>query len=258
MTARTARHTPEQRRQNALENIDMAWKALDQIWSEIAGVAGGAPLTEDRVEVALKERCYSGRDYASLLASAYDEYDNAMRKGLRAGLDVHRLGEWIAMGQTFHRSKIFRSLRDVWPDLEYGMQKPLPKEDVALAEVWCNLKHAGKSGGQIFNTIEAMRKRGELKPRKQNSPEAIRKWAKDHHLTELMDIEPDFAQIQPIVEDLVDGGATFNEALEALLLFTENASVVEKLAEANATLDEALGALQPRFRSDNDCPEIGF
>jgi hypothetical protein len=92
----------------------------------------------------------------------------------------------------------------------------MPAPEVALNEVWCCLKREGKSGGEIFNTIKAMRKRGELKTRKQNSPEALRKWAKEHHLPELLKMEPKLQKIGLAVETLVRKDASLDEALESL------------------------------------------
>jgi len=141
----------------------------------------------------------------------------------RAGLigDL-RVREWINSCQALHdesrkRFNVLRPLLGIRSDLLNGMRKPImPATDVALNEVWCCLKREGKSGEQIFNAIKEMRKRGELKARKQNSPEALRKWAKEHRLPELLKMELELEQQQPMIEQLLAKNASFQEALEQL------------------------------------------
>lgn len=86
----------------------------------------------------------------------------------------------------------------------------VPKEDVAFAEVWCNLKRKGKSDEEIFNTIKAMRKKGELRDRKQNSSWALRKRAEDYYLPELLDMELELERHH--IEEHIDAAGGVNHA----------------------------------------------
>ena len=50
----------------------------------------------------------------------------------------------------------------------------------------------------------------------ERSDERMRKFAQDHHLPELLDMEPELEQMQPVIEPLVAENATLQEALEQL------------------------------------------
>lgn len=95
----TAKLTPEQRRQNILDRIDTAGATLAHLWEEIdrryVELCGESMLTCDGVDTALVEAVLKERpdwapqSIASVVAAAYEEYDNVMRKAVRAKLDTY-------------------------------------------------------------------------------------------------------------------------------------------------------------------------
>lgn len=148
--------------------------------------------------------------------------------------------EWIVQRGAFRRQekeRPFRTLRDKRPDLDGGgMRRPLiSRYYMEYAEEISRLLHEEKRSiekkdqkrfrwKEIFRLTDPLRADLEFKVRENNeekkapkhgSPRALQKFAEDYHLLELIEMEPELKQMQPMVEQLAEQDASVQETLEA-------------------------------------------